>query len=278
MAYERWPQILTLCGGVVYVLLATVHYLGLFDMKWMEHIIPHLTLIVCLLILGIVLEQQVETGRLRKGMTELSTAGFAASHLKVDKELRTVFGDELIRRINDVVDTLKNRSVKVETEGDFRTYYNKALGAHPKSTFYATSLASEAYFWKPGTYEEMFREFMRKGGSMKRIFFLENDHEQLSAEERRVVNAHATLGVDVWVMSRRLVPAQFFTLFIVESKGKISWVSEIDATAFITKGVASADRDANGKLVRIFEELCRTAHHVQDDETIMRAPVVQRIA
>jgi hypothetical protein len=278
MTFERWPQILTLCGGVVYVLLTTVHHIFRFEMKWMESILPHLTLIVCLLILGILLEQQVETSKLRKGLTELSIEGFSASHLRIDKELRAVFGDELSRRTNDIVDTLKTRSVRVETEGDFRTYYNKALEIHPKSTFYATSLASEAYFWKPGTYEEIFRQFMRRGGSMKRIFFMEHDHEQLSEEERRVVNAHARLGVDVFVISRRLVPAQFNTLFIVESKGRISWVSEIDATAFITRGVASADRNVNEKLVHIFEELCRTAHHVQADEVRTRSLEAREVA
>jgi hypothetical protein len=259
MRIERWPQYLTLGGGAIFAGIETLHHLGLDQLKWAEQLLPHLTLIVGVVILGLLLEQQLETGRIRSALAEKESETFIALRAGFDRELDSLFGSEISRRIDDIVNGFRHSKFTVNTERDFRTYYKKALELHPRSRFYATSVASETYFWKPGTYESMFREFMRKGGSMERIFFVAKGPDQLSAEEERVIEAHADLGVKVYSIGWEDVPEPYREPFIVESKGRISWVSEIDVTGYLTRGVASSDRAENAKLVSAYGELRRLA-------------------
>jgi len=272
MANERWTHILVALGGAIYALLAAIHYLGVLQWEWLNKIpeaLLHLILITSLISLALCLEQQLSTKRIRAELRELNLKGFSALPTMVDTELNALFGDEIRRQVGVIIDSIKDRRLRVESESDYRTYYNKALEIHPKSTFLATSLASEAYFWKPGTYEEMFRRFLKKGGRMKRIFLVEHSPDRLSDEERRVIEAHSSLGVEVLVIGQRQVPEPMKKLFIVEAKGRISWVSQIDATAFIAKGgVACSDRDFNTRLVSIFKELSRMARRAQSEPRI----------
>lgn len=129
-------------------------------------------------------------------------------------------------------------------ESKFIEAYRLTLQKYSGATFWATALATRAY-WQPYTSLLIdFQSFIVKKGAMHRLFFV-IDPEKLSLEECEVMLAQARIGVHIYVLEQSKADQEgMMDFFVVEETGKVSWEvsrNTINNEATTHKIVASFD-------------------------------------
>ncbi len=239
--------------ALVALILSVAELFGVLDnVGWFKGHISKLTLLlVSMTMLGLC-NIRATIGAIESRITSLKLHQLRKT---VDPELTRTFGmaiDQIFENVSSIIDKCE---VPILDRENLRPYYNQVLLAYPQGRFLATSIASESYFWAPGTFEESIRKFIKHRGRMERIFFIENDHDKISDEERRVLVSHYNLGVIVYAVKLSALGAHRKRLFLVESDGRVGWESHIAHTKEIISSIASVNRERNRNLVNIFHEI-----------------------
>lgn len=240
-----------------------VSLLDQFGVPHMTFVEPFLTPLILFMIVVIVQFLQSHHDKVEELLQLASDTQLSnVAALRVDADLRNVCSDYFYR-LNSSISCLKDGNVLIYGRENLRPCYNKTLEMYPKSTFYATSIASEAYFWTPGTYENSVKAFIDTHGRMERIFFVEHDAQRLSDEEMRVIKKHLELGVKIFVIGENHAPHGSSEFFLVESKGKIAWRSEIGGNKVIHTSTASSNPEFTRHFVKSYLDLKKLATEVK---------------
>jgi hypothetical protein len=255
---ERWA--ISIAAGLV-IVITLLDYFGILHMTFMEKVLSPLILGILVVVLQLLQSQHEKITSLLHLVSDTQLESVSALELGVDPELRDVCSD-YFHRLRTSIDSLRQGKVLIYGRENLRPCYNKTLEMHPNSTFYATSIASESYYWVPGSYEEVLKSFLGKGGTMERIFFVERDCQNLTDEEKRVIRKHLELGVKVFVVAEAYATQGAIGFFLVESKGRIGWISEITASRTIRTSTASARPDFTKYLIKSYRDLRKMATEV----------------
>lgn len=128
---------------------------------------------------------------------------------------------------------------------------------HP--TLYATSLPSEKYFWthigplKPA--EREIRSFIQRGGKVKRVFYVDDDWRKDPVATSILQRQVDSMGVDVWTINVRYVPASERRLYVVNHEQQFMWEVYIDSKEEISRGTYFTAAADIAPILRCFKDL-----------------------
>lgn len=147
----------------------------------------------------------------------------------------------------------------------FLTAYTKSLeylndkyaSLHP--TLYATSLTSGNYFWSYGNQplrptEIQIRDFIKKGGYIKRIFFVEDNWESDSVAVSVLNRQIDSLGVnEVYLLNQKYIPLKKY--FVVNKEKEFMWDLIITSRESIDYGTYSTNKNDIETYTKMFDDL-----------------------
>jgi len=164
-------------------------------------------------------------------------------HLRsqLDRNLDKIFGDHVQSELNSISQALSSGRITVTNE-EFRWIYQETLRQFSKDEFRATSLPSNLYLWGDQAVNDAITSFIKNGGRMTRIFFVE-DPDHLNAEAEGIMTRQFRDGVTVYFLRRSDVPDDLSTLFLVDVSEALAWQATIDSSQRITLITATANRD-----------------------------------
>ena len=144
-----------------------------------------------------------------------------------DKDITSfIMGDghppSLVKQCIKVHEPSGDGSTRLVNIDSFKEFYKQILILTPRSTFYATSLGTEGFFWddkeeiEVDSIEWHTQRYIELHGTIRRTFFVE---QRPSEHESAVIDRHSAMGVRVLT---KLPPSQR-RLILVESNGLVGW-------------------------------------------------------
>lgn len=225
------------------ILISLLDLLGMLDsIPFLGSRIPSITLLVASLILSnLVVERKTNLEYIQDMLLDIGVERFRTLQNRIDPELDKIFGDHIREMIQNVRLASKERKLFLKDIELFRYFYQRTLEAFPKATFLATSIPSHTYFWRNRQVEDAIAIFIKKGGKMKRIFYIDTSLDNLGSEEREIIYTQIEMGVEVYVTYAPEVPQKLRRFFLVESKGKIAWEAHIGPSKEIVDVEVTSD-------------------------------------
>lgn len=232
------------------------------DLSGLFHMFPSaqasfLLLMMTLLALGamgFIQNRFAQIGRLLAlplGEAELKRMDEVISH--IDLNLRKVWGDDYFAHMGNLLQTaIEDRRVEVD---DFGFYFKQLLRAYPEATFLSTSSLSISHLWTNRDIAQALTSFIRAGGHIKQIFFVQSLEDEASVEMRVALDHLKKIGVCVQVVGSSEHACDLRTFFFVESSKRIAWEIPIDEQGHIGTSVVTADEQAIARYREIFAKL-----------------------
>lgn len=221
-------------------------------------ILSFILLAVSTLVAGVseVLNHQTkETDRLFRYLQSDTVARVREIETCIDKNLSLVASSQISKMKSDVDDLIVSKKFYVENIELFISFYIAQLVNFRRSTFYATSIPSRDFFWRSSDVAESTSQFIRGGGEIRRVFFLEEELAELSDEQVEILGEQKSIGVDVYVASMSRVPGHMAKFYMVETGLKIGWEPTRKANNSIHGITVYADEKKNHAYKDQFEEL-----------------------
>ena len=134
-----------------------------------------------------------------------------------DPLLDSLFRNDMNEKIEFFDDAINSKRYSIYDKKKFSSAYSKTFRMFPKSHIMATSLADSTYFWT-ATGEEMnqlekeIQSFIKDGGKMTRIFYLD-DKTKANPRTQRVLDRQMEIGVIVYTIDKKQTNKQLFVLY-----------------------------------------------------------------
>lgn len=229
--------------------------------------IPTITLLFVVLTMSFLSLIQIKHINLLKGMQQ-ELDNRLADHMhealkQVDSSLRKVFAERyLTKMVHSFDDIMKRNSIKFDIEDhESYKYYNRhTLICFPKATFLATSRPL-SFLWKDKKVLDDQELFIKRGGKIIRIFFLESNNDISSQEIKDVLEKQRQIGVDVYIAKHLHYIEKDY--FMVEDKGKIAWAVEYNEDQEFKLGEATTDLQKTKKYCTDFGLIKKRADKYQ---------------
>ncbi len=163
--------------------------------------------------------------------------------MHIDKRWRHILDDFFQMHIEFVKTGISYNAIEFEIVGMsmLDEFFSKVVNKMPDdAVLCATSFASSAYFWKNYTInrlENATRNFVERGGTMQRFFFVNNlDKNELVPDQMRVLIEHykvygkvANNESGIFLVNQLRIIAPFRKFIVTEqSKGLISWELSVE--------------------------------------------------
>jgi hypothetical protein len=240
------------------VVISVLDFFGLLDkIPWLGPNIPTFTFLLVGILLQYMIKLQSSMIDLRAFVQQDITEKISALRKHLDPNLDMIFGEHISDLLTNVEHAIKDRTFEFHDMDLFRYFYKRTLEVYPRTTFLATSLPYQRYFWKNQPMEQAIARFINSGGKMKRIFFIANEEELNNEEVKEILSAQVKLGVDTYIVDIRMVPAQLRRFFLVEAEGKIAWEVFIGPDHRIVRIEATSDPSKTEKFNMIFQDLLK---------------------
>jgi hypothetical protein len=220
-------------------------------------------LLVAMLVLVISLSLRVgqvastiehDLARLTHLQKEGDVERFRQLRQQLDPNLERLFGDHVERELHSVTQALTSKQITLNDLDEFRLLYKETLRQFPRDEFLATSIPSREFFWRDPSVDTAIAEFIRRGGRMKRIFFITNDLAE-SPEALEIMTRQDSMGVVVYYVSVDRIPAHLNKLYLVASRADLAWQANIDAANRITTVTATANAEEIAEYRNAFQRL-----------------------
>lgn len=181
-----------------------------------------------------------------------------------DPLLNVVFKDFIDDIIHFFQNGIENKKIIFSEHDRFEKAYAKCLEHLKGCHFLATSSAHSNYFWsvegeENNTIEDAIDEFIKSGGKMTRIFFVE-PQDLTNARTLGVLNKQISLGVSVYLISRKHVSVDNQKFFVMDDCKRICWHIYTDDNSNIVKFIYSANDADIDRYLGIFETLKSNRH------------------
>jgi len=257
-------------AGGLSILIGVLAIFGLMDWSWFKEADRKIALLVVfsgfiLEILGILSwRHEKEFEALRKHLEGDIIQQIDHARKTVDPRLGKLVGGEVETLFAGLDSLLTKNKFQLTNAEKFRGFYIKTLEAYPQREFWATSLPSSTYFWKPNDeVEQAIAEFIGNGGKMKRIFFLNSENQLRERETEEILERQLKLGVEVYVVQTSEISNELLRFFVVESDGDIAWetIPRADNTIRTVSVIAGQEH---------------TREYVRDFQTLKGLPCVHR--
>lgn len=174
---------------------------------------------------------------------------------QLDPNLERIFGDHVERQLNSVAAALTSKEITLNDMDEFRLLYKETLRQFPRDEFLATSIPSKAFFWRDPSIDAAIGDFVRRGGKMKRIFFLTDETTYESPEAQEIMARQDSIGVEVYYVSLDAIPRELNKLVLVASVANLAWQANIDAANRITTVTATANPEEISGYRSLFQRL-----------------------
>ena len=232
--------------------------------------IPTITLLFVALAMSFLSLIQTKHVTLLKGLQqELDnslTVNLSKALKQVDPSLRKVFAERYLTKLPEIFDDIvKRNSIKFDREEqeEYKYYNRHTLECFPKATFLATSRPA-SFLWKDKRVLRDQKQFIRQGGTIIRIFFLESydnlgpqDAQAELEKQRKVLEEQCEIGVVVYTaIDVHKIQQEYF---MVDNKGKIGWVAEYDENQEFKSGYVTTDQQKTKKYRTDFDSLKKQA-------------------
>jgi hypothetical protein len=146
-----------------------------------------------------------------------------------DPLLDSLFRNDMNEKIEFFDNAINLKRYVIYDKKKFATAYSKTFKMFPKSHIMATSLADSSYFWT-ATGEEMNQlekeiiQFIKDGGRMTRIFYLD-EKNKANPRTERVLDRQMQLGVNVYKIDKKETNKQ---LFVLNENQNFGWIVDVD--------------------------------------------------
>lgn len=149
---------------------------------------------------------------------------------QVDSNLYKVFEGYLSEMPKNFERVVKSNTIKLTNDEMLKYYLTRTLEKYPGATFLATTRPSSYYLWKDNIILDSNKDFISKGGKIKRVVFVEKDVESKnylnSPAAQKILNEQQGIGVEMYVAVNVFPEDQRF--FIVHEDGLIGWETEVN--------------------------------------------------
>lgn len=174
---------------------------------------------------------------------------------QVPENLEITCGEYIDDMSTALKKAIREEIIEFHDVEEFRFFYKKTLKKFSNSMFYSTSIPYKKYFWRNKSMEDAVGHFISSGGSMKKLFFLNNLSELQNSEVLNVLESQKKLGVEVYAIEKEKVPIHLLKFFLVDKEKNIAWEVFTGPTNEIIKILAIADKNKIEKYIRIAEQL-----------------------
>ena len=257
-------------AGGLSIVIGVLAIFGFMDWSWFKEVDRKVALLV--VFSGLILEilgalswrHEKEFETLRQHLERDAVEQIDHARKNVDPRLGKLVGGEVETLFDGLHSLLTQNKFQLTNTEKFRGFYIKTLEAYPQREFWATSLPSSKYFWKPNDQvENAIAQFIHDGGKMKRIFFLSDENQLHAPETQQILARQLELGVQVYVVETSEISNELLRFFVVDSQGDIAWetIPRADNTIRTVSVIAGHEH---------------TREYVRDFQTLIGLPCVHR--
>jgi hypothetical protein len=251
---------------VISSLISLADFFGILNVfPWISDHIPTITLLFVSLALCSLSIAQIKHAASQEEVKqvlidELPNHMSISLKQQVDSNLWKVFERYLTGMPEDFKRVVKENTIKFETENEeaFKYYYKLTLQKYPKATFLATS-RPDSFLWKDNRVLDDTERFIRKGGKIIRIFFLNSNDELIKPEVQEVLEKQYKIQVEVYIAIN--VPTLDQILIAVESNSKIAWETRYNEQLQLTSAKATTNQQKTKEYYTKFKDFQRNHAH-----------------
>jgi len=267
---------------IAVAVLGVIELTGIGETDWMKRHIAGVTLVALALILeSAVLHierlDDVESdlnevrgeklNRLESAITQLSSdlkidplEKLRALRAKLDPKISKVLGPYMDEHFETVVKIFTRQTFDLSSVEKFRNFYRATLETYEHAEIRATSIPFARFFWRGSETERAITDFIRKGGKMKRIFFLDDERQIDDPEVSYILRRQAQMKVEVYTVPVNKVPPEWRVhCFLVDTERRIGWKLTPAQDRTIAWCEATWDPSETQKMMELFEKLERLA-------------------
>jgi ubiquinone/menaquinone biosynthesis C-methylase UbiE len=212
-------------AGVISILIGLFSVFGVPGFAWFRE--KDYLIVLLVVLAGFMLEALAWiTSRIAKldGYVRGGIAGqIEQARHDIDPRLQKLVGGEIGKFIDRINKLLTENSFELNNVEDFRGFYVKTLRNYPGREFWATSIPSKKFFWRDDEVEEAIAQFIKNGGKMKRIFFVDSDEHLNNPEVQKVLARQDEIKVEVSYVNVNEISPDLAHVFMVEKEGEIAW-------------------------------------------------------
>ena len=135
------------------------------------------------------------------------------------RRLTQYVGGYIVDRIETM---LTSEYFEIQNGQVFQNFYRETFKAlRPPCDIVATANPTRQYMWSAQDLNELFSNFIKRGGSLTRVFFLKDESELASEELQAIMQGQAAAGVRVgWILISKLDQPR---LMIADKQKTLSW-------------------------------------------------------
>ncbi len=258
--------------------IAALELTGLAGTPWLVKHVAGLTLVVMGLVLELAIlhldrldavESELDEirserlSRIETALTQLSSdlkidplEKLKALRANLDPKVSRVLGPYMNENFETVVKIFTNQTFDLSDVEKFRNFYRATLETYDKATILATSIPLARFFWRGSETERAIHKFIRNGGTMRRIFFLDNPAQIDDREVSYILRRQKEIGVEVYTVPVNEVPPDWRRYcFLVDTERRIGWKLTPAQDRTIAWCEATWDRNQTKELVDLFRKL-----------------------
>lgn len=245
-------------------LVAVLDLLGLLSgVPWLKERIPTITLLLMSCLVAFVVASVSARIRgladsvssIRSRLQADTVHSLSRLQEQVDPRIDQVLGDYIRNLLVTLERVLEERVVAFHDVDLFYYFWKRTLKSIPRATLLYTSLPYRRYFWKDSSAEEAIRDFISKGGKMRRIFFLNGIDEATTEEVKSILSTQCDAGVEVYITDAKRVPAHLQKLVSADTNRRIGCQVFVGSTQEIVRTEATSDPDTIEGYIRTFNDL-----------------------
>lgn len=140
------------------------------------------------------------------------------------RNLSQYAGRYMLTRLDSI---LNKQHFKIQGGFFFQDFYREVFRDMPPYDLIATAAPTRTYFWRSNDLNTLFRDFIARGGTLKRIFFVEHVADMEEQPVLDIMRGQVKAGVEVyWIVRSSLRDAQFM---IADSGKTFGWRLETNA-------------------------------------------------
>lgn len=245
-------------AGAAAILIAVFDLVGLLESerwKWLAEHIPVFTLLCIGMALALLFFFERDMEEIRDEFKKEKIERLSDARSLLNPNLDLVIGAHISGVIDGLTRALQGQTYTLNDLELFRSFYRRTLTAFKGASFYATSIPSQAFFWRHQATEAAMATFIKNGGTMTRIFFLESPDQLHSDEVRIILNKQVDMNVQVYVLPMNEVPDPLKKFFMVDSDSRIGWEPNRAPNNVITGITLTSDRDTLDGYKQSFRDL-----------------------
>jgi hypothetical protein len=173
---------------------------------------------------------------------------------RLDPIFNKVFGPHLQGALENLKTAIRDKRIVLGAD-DFKSLYVETLKQMKGHTLLALSYPTKDYFWDAHMMEVV-ADFVKTGGTMKRIFFL--DKPAVPGDDAyAIMSGQQKSGVEVYYVMKENVPRDKQIKFLVDESDSapFAWYVQVDEVGRVEKSIGTSDRNQCREYIDTWHDL-----------------------